>query len=587
MSFTASTLLVSNALFFGASLLIVLAIAMALSRAVGRLIGLSLRAVKAPNPEALRGTLDRRVGRFIALTATLGCVALVAAGILTTMWGIEAAPRVWAWADATFLLDPMALLWLLGELLGLVIGAMLVHRILRLLVDLLIVGLQRNPSFAQHGQLLATLLQRLLVALRWGVLFGGLLVAANLLGVPETVRDPLVAATYIVIGVLVARTLVIVADLGVDVVFQLVHGFGDRKTPLRYLSRLEHLAGVTKRTLEYFCFIGAATWVIHQLRPGTWLAETGLVAIRLIALVYIGRVLIAVVELILREVLVTDQSTAASQQRLTLLPIARSVLRYVVYFCISVMGLQEMGVDSSPILAGAGLLGLAVGLGAQTLVGDVVSGFFILFEGLFLVGDRIRIGDTIGNVEEIGIRVLKIRDEFGVLHCIPNGEVRSIANHTHTFVNAVVEFGVPYDEDVPAMLARLKEHIARIRPLQPDILEDTEIAVQDLRESGVLIRCLTRVKPGRDDAVAEVIRGEVLAALVASGVNPQVCHVVKLHGGPNGDASGRRAVSRDGGRDHGPTIAGGANASGPGGGPPNRTEVTRVVDSPSAPRVTT
>src|SRR5690606_8638321 len=108
-------------------------------------------------------------------------------------------------------------------------------------------------------------------------------------------------------------------------------------------------------------------------------------------LVYVARVLVAVVELLLRELLLSERSEAESQQRMTLLPVARSVLRYAVYFCVAVMGLQELGVDSSPILAGAGLLGLAVGLGAQTLVGDLVSGFFILFEGMFLVGDRIRI----------------------------------------------------------------------------------------------------------------------------------------------------------------------------------------------------
>jgi len=528
MTLAASPVALSNAVFFGVCVLLVLLLAAVLARLTTHLLALGLRAVKSAEPELTPAGLARRVRPVIALLASAASIALIAAAIVLSMYEVAAAPHVWAWTRAWLLHDPEAALWRAGQLLGLVLAAALLHRLLRAVVGLLITALQRSPTFAQHGHQLATLLRRLQVSLRWGVVFAALLIAADLRALPESVRDPLTALTYISLGVLIARTLVTVADLGVDVMFQLIRAFEGRKTPLRYLGRLEHLAGVTKRTLEYFCFIGAATWVLHQLRPDTWLADTGLVAIRLIALVYVGRVLIAVVELVLRELLVTDRSEAESQQRLTLLPVARSVLRYAVYFCISVMALQELGVDSSPILAGAGLLGLAVGLGAQTLVGDIVSGFFILFEGMFLVGDRVRIGDTIGEVEEIGVRVLKIRDEFGVLHCIPNGEVRSVANHTHIFVNAVVEFSVPYAVDMPALIANLQAHLAGLRPDQPDLLDAPALVVQELREANVLLRCLARVKPGRDDAVGELLRGELLTALTAAGVAPQTCHIVEL-----------------------------------------------------------
>lgn len=528
MDLSAPTLWISNALFFGACVLIVVVLATLGARLGARLLGLGLRLTRTARPVATQLTLDRRLHRVVALIATLACAGLIAAAILLTRAEIEAAPRAWTWAHAWLLHDPTAAAWLAAELLGLVLGAVLLHQILRLIAELSVAGLQRSALFAPHGAPLTLLLERLRLALRWGVLFLALRIAADLLAAPELVREPLTAIAYIALGVLFARALVVLAGIAVDVVFQAIRAFEDRKTPLRYLVRLDHLAGVTKRTLEYFCFLATATFVIHQLREGSWLAQTGLVAIRLLALVYVGRVLVAVVELVLRELLTSDRSEAENQQRLTLLPVARSILRYVVYFCIAIMALQELGVDASPILAGAGLLGLAVGLGAQTLVGDIVAGFFILFEGMFLVGDRVRIGDAIGNVEEIGIRVLKIRDEFGVLHCIPNGEVRSIANHTHLFVNAVVEFSVPYDTDVPALLAALKDRIIALRAQQPDIQGDPELVVQDLREASVLLRCLARVKPGRDDAVAEQVRGELLTALVAAGVNPQACQILKL-----------------------------------------------------------
>lgn len=526
-----------NALFFGAALVVLFVVSFVLSRQAGRVIGIGLYAANKSDRAALQSILKKKTSRVVALLTALLSLGLVTACVLLSLYAVDVPPRVWAWFQTSLMIDRVALTWLLGELLGLVLIAVYVRSALRFLVSLVIQRLQRNPVFLQHNEQLGRLNERIDALLRWGMVIAAVTAAGFLLRMPAAFNGPLLVVTYLVIGTLVARTLAAVANLGVDIAVQLVRTLEDRPNALRYLGRLgrlEHVARITKRTLEYFCFIGAATFVVDQLNPDTWLSQTGLVAIRLIALVYVGRVAIEVVSLALREVLLSDpekRTEAENQQRLTLVPVAGSILRYAVYFCMTVMGLQELGVDTSPILAGAGLLGLAVGLGAQTFVGDVVSGFFILFEGLFLVDDRVRIGDIIGNVEEIGIRVLKIRDELGVLHCIPNGEVRSVANHARDYVNALVEFAVPYDEDIPGVLSHLKQHIAALRPRQDDILADPDFVVQALLESAVLIRCLVRVKPGRDDAVAEVVRAEVLAALTARGVAPQACQVVRLQAG--------------------------------------------------------
>lgn len=528
---------VDNALFFSAALVALFVVSFVLSRQTGRVIGYGLYAANKSDRAALESVLKKKTSRVIGLLTALLGLGLVTASVLLSIYGVDVPPRVWAWFQASFVIDRVALAWLLGELVGLVIVAVYLRGALRFLVGLVIERMQRNPAFLQHDEQLKHLNERVDALLRWGMVIAAVTAAGFLLGMPAAFNDALLVLTYVVIGVLVARALAAVANLGVDIAVQLVRTLEGRPDALRYLGRLgrlEHIARITKRTLEYFCFIGAATFVVDQLRPDTWLAQTGLVAIRLIALVYVGRVAIEVVSLVLREVLLADpekRTEAENQQRLTLVPVASSILRYAVYFCMGVMGLQELGVDTSPILAGAGLLGLAVGLGAQTFVGDVVSGFFILFEGLFLVGDRVRIGEIVGNVEEIGVRVLKVRDEFGVLHCIPNGEVRSVANHARHYVNAVVDFTVPYDEDIPGILAHLKQHITALRPLHDDILADPEFVVQALLESAVLLRCLVRVKPSRDDAVAEVVRAEVLTALTARGVAPHACQVVRLHEG--------------------------------------------------------
>lgn len=539
MSLATSTL-VDNALFFGAALTVVLIASFVASRLTTRLLGLGLGGSGGAERELLQKMLARRTSRVIVMLSTVLSLALISAAALFSAYEIDVVPPVWAWFETALLRDPVALGWLSGQLVLIALAAFVIHRLLRALVDLVIDRLQGTPTLLRYHEQFARLRARVATALRWSARLGVLLAAVVLLESPPGVEEVLTLVLSVVVGVLTARALTSAADVGVDIAFQLVRTFEGRRHPLRYVGRLEHLARITKRTFEYLLFVGTGTFLVHNLRPDTWAAQTGLVAIRLIALVYVGRVVIEVFGLALREAMLAnpDQRTEAEhQQRLTLVPVATSILRYAVYFCMAVMGLQEIGVDASPILAGAGLLGLAVGLGAQTLVGDVVSGFFILFEGLFLVGDRIRVGDVIGNVEEIGVRVLKIRDEYGVLHCIPNGEVRLVANHARQYVNAVVEFTLPYEDDVPAVLDRLRSELSGRRSMHPDILADTEFIIQDLKDTGALIRSSTRVKPSQDDAVAEVLRGELLAALTRLGVVPSACQVVSLRRTAKGHAS--------------------------------------------------
>src|SRR5205807_5871660 len=133
------------------------------------------------------------------------------------------------------------------------------------------------------------------------------------------------------------------------------------------------------------------------------------------------------------------EDDAADQKARTLVPLLSSISQYVFYFGSALAMLKELGLESyvTPILAGAGILGLGVGLGAQSLVTDVVSGFFILFESQYLVGDFVEIGGAAGTVEAVGIRVTEIRDSYGKLHIIPNGQIKNVVNYSKSYVNAV------------------------------------------------------------------------------------------------------------------------------------------------------
>src|SRR5207342_3255972 len=136
-----------------------------------------------------------------------------------------------------------------------------------------------------------------------------------------------------------------------------------------------------------------------------------------------------------------------SQKERTLVPLLHSTCQYVLYFGAGVAMLRALDVDTTPILAGAGILGLGVGLGAQSLVTDVVSGFFILFETQYLVGDYVQVGDAAGIVEEVSLRVTKIRDGKGKLYIIPNGQIKGVVSYSKGYVNAVVEVKMPSGSD--------------------------------------------------------------------------------------------------------------------------------------------
>ncbi|MCK6586444.1 MAG: mechanosensitive ion channel family protein [Polyangiaceae bacterium] len=148
----------------------------------------------------------------------------------------------------------------------------------------------------------------------------------------------------------------------------------------------------------------------------------------------------------------------------------------------------------------------------------MVAGFFILFEDLVLVGDFVEIGGIKGVVQEIGVRITKIRDEFGVLHSIPNGEVRKVANHSREYVNAVIDVHVPYEEDprrVRALLAQwtekaLEEEGAKRGPVGVD--------VEELTEASILMRIIAAVPPGRDKELSDLVRARVIEELRASKV---------------------------------------------------------------------
>ncbi len=167
------------------------------------------------------------------------------------------------------------------------------------------------------------------------------------------------------------------------------------------------------------------------------------------------------------------------QRARTLGPLMKSVTRYALAFMVLMVTLREVGVDIRALLVSAGVLGLAVGLGAQSLIKDVITGFFILFEGLIAVGDVIEVGSHVGTVESIGLRVTKLRMLNGAQRVIPNGELTQFANYNKGWARAVLDVTVAYDVDVRRALDLL-ERLAR------EWGRETGLALEDPQAQGIV-----------------------------------------------------------------------------------------------------
>lgn len=176
-----------------------------------------------------------------------------------------------------------------------------------------------------------------------------------------------------------------------------------------------------------------------------------------------------------------------------------SVLKKIVYYTLLFIGimivLDMFNIPTASILATAGIGGLAIGFGAQSLVKDIITGFFILLEDQYSVGDYIETGEYGGIVEELGLRVTKIRDFSGGLHIIPNSNIQIVTNNTRGAMRASVEVSIAYEEDINRAIEVLQGVCDEIRDSNDSILEGPDIVgVENLGDYDVVLRIVTRTK---------------------------------------------------------------------------------------------
>ncbi len=205
----------------------------------------------------------------------------------------------------------------------------------------------------------------------------------------------------------------------------------------------------------------------------------------------------------------------------TLEALLRSMVRYVVYFIAAVTILQLFGVPVESVLTTAGIAGVAVAFGAQSLVRDVITGFFILMEDQFQVGDRVSIAGITGKVEEIGLRVTKVRDFGGGLHIIPNGKIENVTNYNSGPMLALVDVPIAYDNDLSVVNTLLRDCLAEYNRNHPELIEPASLlGIQGMTDAGIMLRILARTPSEQQWSAERELRQFIIERFNGAGIKP-------------------------------------------------------------------
>ena len=241
-----------------------------------------------------------------------------------------------------------------------------------------------------------------------------------------------------------------------------------------------------------------------------------------------------------------SEDAARSQRARTLLPLLRKVILVVLVVMVGLTILSELGINIAPLLAGAGVVGLAVGFGAQTLVRDVITGLFILLEDSVSVGDYVTLAGQGGTVEALSIRSIRLRDPAGTVYTVPFSDVTTVINYTREFAYAVLDVGVAYKEDVDAV-SRVMEAVGAELRQDPEfadsILDDVQIQGLDrFDDSAVVIKARVMTAPGMQWAVRRAYNRLLKQRFDAEGIEIPFPQRTVWFAEAEGDAAGSAKV---------------------------------------------
>lgn len=265
---------------------------------------------------------------------------------------------------------------------------------------------------------------------------------------------------------------------------------------------------------------------IYQWMNFNW-EQTGLLILQgflyIIEVLIVARIIYTVLLFFLRRLLIERKGKILYNERKanTLFTLLRSVAFYVLTFTVIIQILQHVfHIETGTLLASAGAIGVAVGFGAQSLVKDIIGGFFILFEDQFAVGEYIKVGNFSGTVEEIGLRTTRLRDWGGELHIIPNGSITSVTNYNRGKMRALVDIKVHYEEDLDRAMAVMHHVCEEVQTEYGEkIVEPPEVqGVIQFGEQNVVLRVTAYTEANEQWGLERELRRRIHKAFLEEGI---------------------------------------------------------------------
>ncbi|MBC8389211.1 MAG: mechanosensitive ion channel family protein [Actinobacteria bacterium] len=257
-----------------------------------------------------------------------------------------------------------------------------------------------------------------------------------------------------------------------------------------------------------------ATGNIFKNFLDNWLNIVIVIAVLLVVILLVRIVALRMRRLVDKKI--SDEKMVIKKRTYTFTSVVSNLIIVVASVAAILIIADQIGISVTPLLAGAGVAGIVIGFGAQSLIKDLINGTFILLEQWYQINDIVTIGDASGVVERFNLRTTVLRDLEGTLHFIPNGEINRLSNRTHTWSRALIEVGVHYKENIDRVVGVLEEvfdELVNDKKYKDSILERPEIlgdgGVNELGDSAVKFTIICKVKPAQQWTISRQLRKRI------------------------------------------------------------------------------
>jgi small conductance mechanosensitive channel len=265
--------------------------------------------------------------------------------------------------------------------------------------------------------------------------------------------------------------------------------------------------------------------------------EAGIILLKLIAILIVFQIVRSVGKKLIHSSFakMQEKKEMSLGRTKTLQALTVNIFSYVIIFITLVIVLGIFGINAAGLIAGAGIVGLAIGFGAQGLVSDVVTGFFLLLEKQIDVGDYVTTAGYGGIVEEVGLRTTQIRSFDGTLNYIPNREITLLSNHSRGNMRALVDIGISYDDNIDKAIEVIQGVCDKVKEENENIVEGPNVlGVQNLGASDVVLRVIAKTKNMEQWDIERQLRKAIKEALDHNGIEipfPHQVYIEKQHAG--------------------------------------------------------